>query len=153
MTAKATIHRLQSGDLEAFRALQRVYAEAFEDPASYLSKPPSDAYVLRWLASDAKFALVAKSEDGAVVAGLTAYVLDKPEQERSEIYIYDLAVLETHRRRGIATALIRELQAIGKSLGAWVIFVQADYGDDPAIALYESLGLREEVLHFDVPVG
>ena len=35
---------------------------------------------------------------------------------------------------------------------AWVIYVQADYGDDPAIALYEKLGVREEVLHFDIPV-
>jgi aminoglycoside 3-N-acetyltransferase I len=33
-----------------------------------------------------------------------------------------------------------------------VIFVQADYGDDPAIALYSKLGTREEVLHFDIPV-
>jgi hypothetical protein len=26
----------------------------------------------------------------------------------------------------------------------------ADYGDDPAIALYTKLGVREEVLHFDI---
>ena len=30
--------------------------------------------------------------------------------------------------------------------------VQADHGDDPAIALYTSLGAREEALHFDIPV-
>jgi aminoglycoside 3-N-acetyltransferase I len=29
--------------------------------------------------------------------------------------------------------------------------VQADHGDDPAIALYEKLGVREDVLHFDIP--
>jgi len=34
--------------------------------------------------------------------------------------------------------------------GAYVIFVQADYGDDPAIALYTKMGIREEVLHFDI---
>jgi aminoglycoside 3-N-acetyltransferase I len=33
-----------------------------------------------------------------------------------------------------------------------VIFVQADPGDAPAIALYESLGTREDVHHFDIPV-
>jgi aminoglycoside 3-N-acetyltransferase I len=33
-----------------------------------------------------------------------------------------------------------------------VIYVQADYGDDAAVALYEKLGLREEVMHFDIPV-
>jgi aminoglycoside 3-N-acetyltransferase I len=31
-----------------------------------------------------------------------------------------------------------------------VIFVQADIGDDPAIKLYESLGTREDVHHFDI---
>ena len=55
------------------------------------------------------------------------------------------------RRRGIATALIRHLQDLAAQRGAWVIFVQADHGDDPAIRLYESLGTREEVLHFDIP--
>lgn len=35
---------------------------------------------------------------------------------------------------------------------AYVIFVQADVGDEPAIALYTKLGVREEVLHFDIAV-
>jgi hypothetical protein len=30
--------------------------------------------------------------------------------------------------------------------------VQADYGDDPAIALYTKLGEREDVMHFDIKV-
>ena len=38
-------------------------------------------------------------------------------------------------------------------MGAYVIFVQADYGDDPAIALYTKLGIREDVMHFDIPIG
>jgi aminoglycoside 3-N-acetyltransferase I len=33
-----------------------------------------------------------------------------------------------------------------------VVYVQADRGDAPAIALYQKLGVREEVLHFDIPV-
>jgi aminoglycoside 3-N-acetyltransferase I len=32
-------------------------------------------------------------------------------------------------------------------------YVQADQGDNPAIALYTKLGVREDVLHFDIPVG
>ena len=35
---------------------------------------------------------------------------------------------------------------------AYVIFVQADVGDAAAIALYSKLGVREDVLHFDIPV-
>ena len=33
-----------------------------------------------------------------------------------------------------------------------MLYVQADYGDDPAIALYEKLGTREDVVHFDIAV-
>jgi len=42
------------------------------------------------------------------------------------------------------------LKSIARTRGAYVIYVQADRGDAPAIALYESLGVREDVLHFDI---
>jgi aminoglycoside 3-N-acetyltransferase I len=86
--------------------------------------------------------------DGKVVGGIAAYVLDKFERERREVYIYDLAVEEPCRRMGVATALIGRLKEIAKQIGAYVIYVQADLGDDPAIALYSKLGAREDVLHF-----
>ena len=91
-------------------------------------------------------------KSGEVVGGIAAYELHKFEQERSEIYIYDLAVAAAHRREGIATALILELKKIAAARGAYVVFVQADPGDVPAIALYTKLGTREDVLHFDITV-
>lgn len=33
-----------------------------------------------------------------------------------------------------------------------MIYVQPDYGDEPAIALYTKLGVRENVMHFDIAV-
>jgi aminoglycoside 3-N-acetyltransferase I len=86
------------------------------------------------------------------VGGLAAYELRKFEQERSEIYIYDLAVAATYRRQGIATALILQLKKVAAARGAYVIYVQADLGDGPAIELYTKLGAREDVLHFDIAV-
>jgi aminoglycoside 3-N-acetyltransferase I len=118
-----------------------------EDAESYQLRPP----IRRWLASPNAIALAAVA-DGRVVGGLAAYVLDKFEQERSEVLRQDLAVAERERRRGLATASIGELKAVAKQRGAYVLFVQADLGDDPAIALYESLGTREYVLPFDIPV-
>lgn len=92
-------------------------------------------------------------EGDAVIGGIAAYELRKFEQQRSEIYIYDLAVAETHRRQGIATALVSELKKIAAARGAYVMFVQADVDDAPAIALYTKLGIREDVLHFDITVS
>lgn len=88
-----------------------------------------------------------------VVGGIVAYELRKFEQERSEIDLYDLAVAEPHRRQGIAERLIRALEAEAAACGAYVVFVQADHGDDPAIALYTKLGRREDVVHFDIAVS
>lgn len=89
----------------------------------------------------------------AVVGGLAAYELQKFEQERSKIYIYDLAVSVNHRREGIASSLIGEPKTIAAARDASVIFVQADLEDSPAIALYSKLGVREDVLHFDIKVA
>ena len=148
---KRDVRVLTAADIAQFEALLSVFAEAFAEPDTYNAARPSPAYLARLLARDHFIALAAV--DGArLVGGLAAYVLDKFEQERSEIYVYDLAVAADRRRRGVATALIAELQRIAAERGAYVIFIQADHGDEPAIALYTKLGAREEVLHFDIAV-
>ena len=150
MTRDILVRRLRSSDVEAARELNALFAEAFDDYASYASTPPTEGYLRRVLSREGVIALVAVIE-GRMAGALVGYVLDKLEQERSEIYIYDLAVSYPDRRRGVATALIAELQRIATEIGAWVVYVQADLGDEPATALYEKLGTREEVLHFDIP--
>ena len=151
MSPDFSIHQLTSNDLPMMHSLLSVFGEAFNDTDAYGASRPDAAYLQRLLGSDNFIALTA-SKDGEVVGGLAAYDLQKFEQARSEIYIYDLAVAEAHRRQGISTALIKELQTIAAARGAYVIYVQADYGDDPAIALYTKLGVREDVMHFDIPV-
>jgi aminoglycoside 3-N-acetyltransferase I len=143
--------QLAPDDLNAMKGLLAMFGEAFGDVATYQEAVPDDAYLRRLLGKPDFIALVALDGD-QVIGGIAAYQLEKFERARSEIYIYDLAVRETHRRQGVATALIRALQRIAAARGAYVIFVQADPGDDPAIRLYQSLGTREDVHHFDIPV-
>lgn len=142
---------LSDSDLHLFKELLKVFGESFEDPRTYQSAVPSDAYLESLLGKDHFLALVALAGE-KVVGGLAAYVLEKFEQERKEVYIYDLAVSCDYRRQGIATGLVNRLRTIAKERGAYVIFVQADSGDIPAIRLYESLGTKEDVHHFDIPV-
>ncbi len=145
-----TVRRLGPDDVAAMQAMNAMFGEAFGDAQAYGGARPSAAY-LRGLLGGETFIAIAAWRDGGVVGGLAAYELRKFERERSEIYLYDLAVAAAHRREGVATALIRELQAVAVERGACVIFVQADRGDDPPIALYTKLGVREDVLHFDIP--
>lgn len=143
------IRTLTPADTARYRAMLAVFSDAFEAPEHYTVQQPDDTYVQNLLANPNFLALVAE-QDGAVVGALAGYVLPKFEQARSEFYIYDLAVAQAHRRRGVATGLIEALKAECARRGVYVIFVQADYGDDPAVALYTKLGVREDVMHFDI---
>lgn len=144
------IYRLGSSDIGLLRALNEMFGEAFGEYETYTEAPASDDYLSGVLSKEHVMVLVAVVTDH-VVGGLVAYELDKLERQRREFYIYDLAVALGYRRQGIATALIESLREIAVRRGAWVVYVQADYGDDAAVALYEKLGVREEVMHFDIP--
>ncbi len=146
-----SIHQLSSNDEVLLEALLTVFGEAFDEVDTYGGNRPSAGYLRGLLGSDYFIALAAL-KSGEVVGGIAAYELRKFEQERSEIYIYDLAVTTAHRREGIATALIQTLKRIAATRKVYVIYVQADMGDEPAIALYTKLGVREDVLHFDIAV-
>ena len=97
-------------------AMSTTFAEAFDELSTYTGARPSAAYLARLLGSD-QFIALAALKDSEVVGGLAAYELVKFERERSEIYIYDLAVAAAHRREGIATALIAELGKIAATVG------------------------------------
>jgi aminoglycoside 3-N-acetyltransferase I len=140
---------LNASDIADFRSVLALFGSAFNDRETYGSAQPDEDYLRRLLASDT-FIAIATFDGAAAVGGLAAYVLPKFEQARREIYIYDLAVDEQYRRQGVATALITGLRRLAVERGAYVIYVQADYGDDPAIALYTKLGTREDVMHFDI---
>lgn len=145
------IRRLGTSDIAMLRALNDVFGEAFDEVETYGKAPPTYAYLAGLLSKEHIVVLTAVIDE-QVVGGLVAYELDKLERQRSELYIYDLAVASPYRRQGIARALINRLRQIAAQRGAWVIYVQADYGDAAAVALYEKLGAREDVMHFDIPV-
>jgi aminoglycoside 3-N-acetyltransferase I len=147
-----TFTKLTPSDVVPLKDLLRVFGEAFEDVETYQDAVPPDDYLQPLLAMP-HFIVVVARHGGEVIGGLAAYELRKFERDRREIYIYDLAVAKAHRRKGVATGLIGELKRIARERGAYVIFVQADPGDGPAIALYEGIGSREDVHHFDIPVA
>ncbi len=146
--------RLQSGDIAPLRALLNVFRVAFGEPDSERQHEPDDAYINTLLGDPTCVVLIACNDYDEVVGGLVAYELRKFEQRRSELYLYDLAVDESYRRQGIATQLIELLGLIGAAAGAYVIFVQADTVDAPAVALYTKLcsSVEADVVHFDIAI-
>ncbi|HMA75416.1 MAG TPA: AAC(3)-I family aminoglycoside N-acetyltransferase [Xanthobacteraceae bacterium] len=152
VTPAGYIYRhLACADVSLLKDLLRVFGETFGEVDTYQHFVPTDDYLRRLLSKQHFIAVVAMNR-AEVVGGLAAYELEKFEQDRRELYIYDLAVAASHRRRGVATGLIGELRRIAAERNAYVIFVQADVEDEAAIALYESLGTKEMAYHFDIEV-
>lgn len=147
------IRQLKAHDIPLMVAMLDLFGAEFDDRDTYTANQPDEDYLVNLLTGDVFIALAALQGD-TVVGGITAYELPKFEQARSEVFIYDLAVASDHRRQGIATALIEEMKTIAARRGAWVIVVEAETTaeDLPAISLYSKLGMRAEVLHFDIPV-
>jgi len=114
-----------------------LFGTVFDDRETYLNAQPGDDYLRRLLASDT-FIAVATFDGTTLIGGIAAYVLPKFEQVRSEIYIYDLAVHEQHRRKGVATALVTELKRLAAERGVYVIYVQADSATPPPLRYIQS---------------
>ena len=94
-----TIRRLRAPDIASMRAVNALFGEVFEDLDSYAARPPDDDYLGRLLGRDSFIALAAWRGD-EMVGALAPYELVKYERQRSEIYIYDLAVRAAFRRQG-----------------------------------------------------
>jgi aminoglycoside 3-N-acetyltransferase I len=99
------------------RQVNQLFAAVFDAPGDYPDNAPCDA-VLADRLTDPNIIALAAVAGTKIIGGLTAYVLRKLEQERSEIYIYDLAVDQDWRRRGVATALIDRVRRIANEVGA-----------------------------------
>jgi ribosomal protein S18 acetylase RimI-like enzyme len=58
----------------------------------------------------------------------------------TEMFLYELAVDEAHRRRGIGTALVEELAALARVHGCYGMWVLTDRDNPAALATYRRAG-------------
>ena len=120
-------------------------AEVFEEPG-----PPLGAPYVATLLSDPTFWAYAAIDGTDVVAGLTAHTLPMTRNETREVFIYDIAVHDRHRRRGLGRGLIEALREAALAEGIEVVFVPVDDDDDEAIDFYRSLQPVESPVRFFV---
>lgn len=60
-----------------------------------------------------------------------------------EIHLLNLVVSSDHRRRGLASRMVSELQTFGKKQGASVISLEVRVGNEAAIQLYQDAGFKQ----------
>ena len=99
----------------------------------------SDYYLNDLLDSDTFWAIAAfKGND--IVGGLTAHTLPMIQAQASEIFIYDIAVVEEYQRKGIGRQLLTTLFDGAAKEHVRVAFVLADNIDTHALDFYRAMG-------------
>jgi len=92
--------------------------------------------------------------DGAIIGGLTAYLLPMYDREQQELFIYNVAVLPAFQRQGIGKQLIETVKSYCADHHISQAFVDAHAVDEHALDFYRSVGGREDKViqfTFDVP--
>jgi len=83
---------------------------------------------------------IAVAVDDGVVVGFASGVHYAHPDKAAELWINEVGVAESHRRRGLAAAALRALLDVGRRLGCGEAWVLTDRSNDAAMRLYASLG-------------
>ncbi|MDX6481734.1 MAG: hypothetical protein QOG85_2244 [Gaiellaceae bacterium] len=128
LTVEIEIRVLQPGDEHVVRAL-RTY-EGDGDPEGLFADP----HTLMLVAFDGE----------RPVGFVLAHDLPRRHGDPSGLFVYEVDVAATHRRRGIARALLGRLADLARERGIRQGFVLTELDNVPANALYEALGGKVE---------
>ena len=123
---------LQRGDENI---LMNVAAEVFDNPI--------DAELTREFLEDHRHHIAVAIDDGVVVgfaSGVHYIHPDKPP----ELWINEVGIAPTHRRRGLGKAVLSALFEVGRAQKCTVAWVLTDRSNVAAMALYSSsAGVKE----------
>lgn len=129
--------RLRKGtkeDMPAVFALIRELAEYEKAPEEVMTSPAS--MVEDGFGDRPAFETLVAELDGAVVGAAVFFVKYSTWKGRG-IYLDDIVVTATHRRKGIGTLLFEELICVAKAQGAKQLHWQVLDWNAPAIAFYK----------------
>lgn len=137
---------LGRNDLKEFTDLINVFKEVFEMKDFHW---PRIGHLQDLLNRDDFDVIVATLGDD-VIGGLTVYTWQQYYSIQPLAYIYDLAVLATHQRKGIGRLLMEFALDHYRKSGYEEVFVQADRIDDYALDFYRKTNptAEEDVVHF-----
>lgn len=116
------------------QAVIRLWREAL--PCTAPHHDPATSLKLK-LAHDGELILVATVDDrvvGAVIGGFDGH----------RGWIYSLAVDTAHRRQGVGTALVRQLESLLRQRGCLKLNLQVRASNAEVIGFYEELGFEVE---------
>jgi ribosomal protein S18 acetylase RimI-like enzyme len=97
-------------------------------------------------------ALFVAVENGTVVGHARGIVHVQPDRA-ADLYIDNLGVAGSEQRKGIATRLVRDLVAWGRTQGCTYVWVATEPDNDVAIAFYGAQRFERQAMeYFGTPV-
>jgi ribosomal protein S18 acetylase RimI-like enzyme len=130
------IRRLTTGDEEAACRLVERVKFAIDDIRD-VPLAPSD---LAALVGDERAYLLGAYVDGAPVGLAYGYCFPRLDGPRPMMFLYEIGVLEQHRRRGIGRALMEEMKRLAQARHCTKMFVPTEASNEAALALYRAAG-------------
>jgi len=129
-----TIQVLKRGDDDV---LKNVAEDVFDNPI--------DSVLVREFLEDHRHHIVVAVEDGGCVVGFASGVDYIHPDKPLELWVNEVGVASTHRRKGLGSAVLRALLEVGRAKGCRSAWVLTDRSNPAAMALYLSVGGVEGV--------
>jgi ribosomal protein S18 acetylase RimI-like enzyme len=107
--------------------------------ASHLFDGPARPDATARFLAEAGHHLLISYEDGRPVGFVSGVEVTHPDKG-TEMFLYELAVDEPFRRRGIGRALVERLAERARAAGCYGMWVITDHGNEAARATYEGTG-------------
>jgi ribosomal protein S18 acetylase RimI-like enzyme len=114
--------------------LANVAADVFDNPV--------DLRLTEEFLADPRHHIVVAIDDGLVVGFASGVDYVHPDKPR-ELWINEVALAPTHRRRGLGKAILRKLFKVGRARNCTCAWVLTDRGNAAAMGLYSSVGGTE----------
>jgi aminoglycoside 6'-N-acetyltransferase I len=114
--------------------LRNVAAEVFDNPI--------DTELTKEFLEDSRHHIAVAIDDGMVVGFASGVHYIHPDKQ-PELWINEVGLAPTHRRRGLGKAVLRALFEVGRALNCNVAWVLTYRNNVAAMALYSSVGGTE----------
>lgn len=117
------------------RVFERVAADVFDGPVKH--------DVAREFLRDRRHHIAVAIDEGVVVGMATGVDHVHPDK-RAHLFINEVGVAPSHRRRGLARALVTRLLEHARAIGCSEAWVATEEENTEARSLYRALGGRED---------
>jgi aminoglycoside 6'-N-acetyltransferase I len=105
---------------------------------------PIDAGATAEFLSDPRHHISVAIDDETVVGFVSAVHYVHPDKSRPEMWINEVQVAPTHRRRGLAARMLDQIIGLARELGCTEVWVLTERDNGAARKLYASRGAIEE---------